>query len=192
MAGTNFIAKLKNDHDRKEKERRLIISLSNEALYGAKKAIFSVHRGDLARAEETLREMKAILLKLEKEFGFKRILEEGAYKAGVEEYVEAEMFFAFVSGRALKEIKGIKIEAESYFAGICDLVGEMARLAVNRVAAGGKEEAGKIKKVSEDIMAELTEVDLRGYLRVKYDQAKTSLKKIEQVNYDIEIRSKDF
>ena len=37
-------------------------------------------------------------------------------------------------------------------------------------------------------MASLVEFDMTGYLRTKYDQAKSSLRKIEQIDYDIKIR----
>jgi len=37
-------------------------------------------------------------------------------------------------------------------------------------------------------MAELIEFDLAGYLRTKYDQAKTNLKKIEYIAYELKLK----
>jgi len=37
-------------------------------------------------------------------------------------------------------------------------------------------------------MSELVEFDMTGYLRTKYDQAKGNLRKIEQINYEINLR----
>jgi hypothetical protein len=37
-------------------------------------------------------------------------------------------------------------------------------------------------------MAELVEFDMAGYLRTKYDQARGNTRKIEQINYEINLR----
>ena len=37
-------------------------------------------------------------------------------------------------------------------------------------------------------MTELVEFDMTGYLRTKYDQARASLRKIEQIDYEIKTR----
>ena len=59
----------------------------------------------------------------------------------------------------------------------------------NRQLQKGKYgEVKKIKEIINDIMTELVEFDLTGYLRTKYDQAKSNLKKIEQIDYEIKIR----
>ena len=49
-------------------------------------------------------------------------------------------------------------------------------------------EVGKYKLIANDIMAELVEFDMTGYLRTKYDQAKGHLRKIEQVAYEVKLR----
>ena len=120
--------------------------------------------------------------------GYARLAQEGSYKAGVEEYVEAKMLNKLVSGEKVDAIKGITINAESYLGGICDLTGELVRQAVNRAAAGKLKEVARSQGAIEDIMAELVEFDMTGYLRTKYDQAKGNLRKIEQINYEINLR----
>ena len=72
--------------------------------------------------------------------------------------------------------------------GICDLTGELVRRAVNQVVQGNTGEAEKIKQAINEIMAELVEFDMTGYLRTKYDQAKRNLKKIEHIIYELKIR----
>jgi len=57
------------------------------------------------------------------------------------------------------------------------------------MATDGKfKEVKKIHQIADDIMAELVEFDMRSYLRTKYDQAKGHLRKIEQINYEINLR----
>ncbi|MBU0722020.1 hypothetical protein KKA93_01000 [Patescibacteria group bacterium] len=188
MINKKFIQQLKKEYDSHESERRQIISLSNVVLHDSKRVIFSLHRWDTKKAASSLIEIEKILSNLEKKFGYTRLAQEGSYKAGVEEYVEAKMLYKIVSGEKIDIIKGIIINAESYLGGICDLTGELVRQAINQASTGKPEQAARIKKIINDIMAELVEFDMTGYLRTKYDQAKGNLRKIEQINYEINLR----
>jgi translin len=187
MLNKKFIQKLKKEHVEHNNERRQIISLSNIILHDSKRVIFSLHREDVKKAEESLNQIEKIIIKLDKKFGYNRLKEEGSYKAGVEEYVEARAFFTVLSGKNLDKFKGIKLSYESYLGGICDLSGELVRRAVNKAAKGEYEEVEKIKKMINEIMSELVEFDMAGYLRTKYDQARGNLRKIEQINYEINL-----
>ncbi len=188
MINKKFLQKLKKDHVNKNSERRQIISLANIVLHDSKRAIFAIHRGDIKKAETSLSEIEKILMKLEKKFGFKRLLEEGSYKAGVEEYVEAKMYYFVIKGKKIEKIKKISINYDSYLGGICDTTGELVRRAVNEAAKGNIAEVEKMKGIINDIMAELVEFDMAGYLRTKYDQARGNLRKIEQINYEVKLK----
>lgn len=188
MVNKKFIEKLKAEYKKSEGERRQIISLSNIILHDSKRIIFSLHRADLESATESFNNIEQILKKLEKQFGVKRIYEEGSYKAAVEEYVEAKMFYFVLNNKKVDKIPGVNLSYESYLGGICDLTGEMVRLAVNQAAAGKLDEVTRIKGIINDIMGELVQFDMTGYLRTKYDQAKGNLRKIEQIDYEIKIR----
>ena len=190
MLNKKFIQQLKKNYENHEVERRQIISLSNVVLHDSKRVIFSLHRDAAEKGREALAEIEKILVNLEKKFGQSRLNEEGAYKAAVEEYVEAKMFYEVVSGGKVGEIKGVNLRADSYLGGISDLTGELARRAVNTAAAGKTKEVEKINKAIGDIMAELVEFDMTGYLRTKYDQAKNNLRKMEQIMYEVKLRSK--
>ena len=190
MINKKFIQKLKKDYDKHEAERRQIISLSNTVLHGSKRVIFALHRDDIKQAGVLLDEAEKALQSLEKKFGHNRLIQEGAYKAGAEEYVEAKMFYRVITGKKVDKVHKIQLGTDSYLGGICDLTGELVRRAINMAAAGKAEEVKKIKQAINDIIAELVEFDMTGYSRTKYDQAKNSLKKIEQIDYEIKIRSK--
>jgi len=188
MLNKKFIQKLKKDYDKHEAERRQIISLSNTVLHGSKRVIFALHRDDVERAGILLNEAENALQSLEKKFGHSRLIQEGAYKACSEEYVEAKMFYRVMTGQKVDQVNKITLGMDSYLGGICDLTGELVRRATNLVTAGKVKEMEKIKKAIGDIMAELVEFDMTGYLRTKYDQAKHNLKKIEHIDYEIKIR----
>jgi len=188
MINKKFIQKLKSEYAKTEGERRQIISLSNVILHDSKRIIFSLHRSEVAIAKDSFANIEQILKKLEKQFGVKRIYEEGSYKAAVEEYVEAKMFYFVLTGKKVDKIPGVNLNHESYLGGICDLTGELVRLAINQAAAGKLAEVPRIKGFINDIMGELVQFDMTGYLRTKYDQAKGNLRKFEQVDYEIKIR----
>lgn len=188
MINKKFIQKMQKDYQTNIGERRQIISLSNIILHDSKRIIFALHRGEEQKAEESFKEIEKIIKKLEKKFGWRRMYEEGSFKAGVEEYVEAKMLFFVLKGEKIDKIKDMKLSYESYLGGICDTTGELVRRAVNEAAKGNLKEVEKIHRIINDIMAELVEFDMTGYLRTKYDQARGNLRKIEQINYEVKMR----
>lgn len=190
MINKTFLNKLKKDYKNHNSERRQIISLANVILHDSKRVIFALQRGEMEQAATKILEIEKLIKKLEKKFGYKRVNQEGSYKAGVEEYVEAKMVYFVLNGEKINKIKDIRLSYESYLGGICDATGELVRKAVNEAARGNTEEVPRMKQIISDILAELVEFDMTGYLRTKYDQARGNLRKIEQVNYEVSLRSK--
>jgi translin len=188
MINKRFIQQLKKDYDKREGEKRQIISLSNIILHGSKRVIFSLHREDIKKAEKLLDNVEKVLISLEKKFSFNRIIQEGAYRAAAEEYVEAKMFYQIMTGKRVDKINKIKLDLESLLGGICDLTGELVRMAINQAAEGNFGEVKRIEKAINEIMVELVEFDMTGYLRTKYDQAKANLRKVEQISYEVKLR----
>jgi len=189
MLNKNFFIKLKKEYAKNDIERRKIISQSNVLLHNSKRAIFSLHRGDLKQADEAIEEIKKELARMQKSFGYTRLAQEGSYKAAVEEFIEAAMFQKFITGKKVDKIEKIIVSYDSYLGGICDLTGEMVRYGVNNASNKEFEEVVKIKEAINDIISQLADFDMTGYLRTKYDQAKGNLRKIEQINYEISIRN---
>lgn len=189
MLNKSFFKQLKKDFERYVGYRRVIIKNSGDALHKSKRAIFALHRDDLAGAEKLLKEAEEIFGYLDKKIKERGILNgEGSYKAALEEYVEARLFYNLLTKEEVDKIKKLSVPFDSYLGGLCDLTGEILRRAVNQVSRGNYGEAEKAKEVIEEIMGELIEMNLTGYLRVKYDGAKRSLKKIEEILYDVKIR----
>lgn len=188
MINKPFFSQLKKEYQQKESERRQIISASNAILHDAKRVIFSLHRIDNKTALASLTDIETRLKKLQKSFGYERLEEEGAYGAGVEEYVEAKMFYLVVNKKPLGKVTGIKISTAGYLGGLSDLCGELVRQAINLAAAGKIKEARANKQIISDILAEFVEFDFTGYLRTKYDQANSHFRKMEQVDYELSLR----
>ena len=190
MINDQFLKKLKEDYRTNESERRQIISASNNILFEAKKNIFALQRQDFKIAEEKINLIETGLKNLEERFGAERLHHEGAYKAAAEEYLEGKTFYVVIKNKKIEAVKGITLDYEAYLGGICDLIGELVRYATNQAAKGKFGEVAKIKKIAEDIMGQLIDFDLTGYLRTKYDQARGHLRKLEQMAYEIKLRGK--
>lgn len=189
MLNKKFITNLKEAYLKKNNERRQIISRSNLILNNSKKAIFAIHRNDLELAKERINENEDIIIKIKKDFSEHRAIEEGAFMAGLEEYVEAKLFFNFITTNKINKIKEVEIPLESYLGGLCDFTGELIRLATNKAIEKEFSEIKKIKNIINEILNELIDFDITGYLRTKYDQAKNNLKKIEQMDYEINLKN---
>jgi len=190
MIDPKFLEELKKNYRANEGERRQIISASNNLLFDAKKIIFALQREDFKIAEAKLAEVETGLRNLAARFGVNRLHKEGAYLAAAEEYLEGKTFYAVIKSKKIEAVKDLTLGYESYLGGICDLLGELVRYATNRAAKGKFGEVAKIKKIADDIMAQLVDFDLTSYLRTKYDQARGHLRKLEQMAYDIKIRGK--
>lgn len=170
------------------KQRKIIISVSNGILYDSKRVIFAVHRQELDTAKQSLIDIERRINKLQKDFGYTRVTDEGAYNAATEEYVEAKTFYWVTTGQSLKKIPKVKLNVNSYLGGLSDLCGELVRQATNAAAKNDYETAKKNNQLINDVLAELIQFDMTGYLRNKYDQARQHLRKIEEINYQLSLK----
>lgn len=190
MIDAKFLEKLKTSYRANESERRQIISASNNILFEAKKTIFSLQRDDFKVAAAKLNDIEEALKNLEKHFGTARLQREGAYKAAAEEYLEGKTFYSLINNKKIAAVPELTLDYEAYLGGICDLIGELVRYATNQATQGKFSAVAKTKKSADDIMAQLIDFDMTGYLRTKYDQARGHLRKLEQMAYEIKLRGK--
>jgi predicted translin family RNA/ssDNA-binding protein len=168
--------------------RRIVIKESGDALHHAKKSIFAVQRGDMSLALLERTHAETILVGLVT--SYKKTPEfqlEGAFRAAIEEYVEATIFFQCVTNAPIKKITSVPIPDEVFIAGLADVPGELYRYALNKGTQHDIDEVLRVKVIAEDIVESLIEFDLTKQLRNKFDQAKSALHKIEQVAYELSV-----
>lgn len=189
MLNTTYTGKLKKDLIEYATKRREIIKLSDDALHFSKRAIFAMHRDNMVEAKEKLADAEKNLKEVHKKYGKdSRATDEGSYKAGLEEYVEAVLLHQFLTTGKIAEIKNLPISAESYIGGLCDVPGELYRYAIKLATNRNVEMVKKCAAMAEEITGELIEFNLTSYLRNKFDQAKSAVQKIEQVVYELSLR----
>jgi predicted translin family RNA/ssDNA-binding protein len=191
MLDRDFFASIKAQLGAYESARREIIKLSSDAIAAAKRAIFALHRDDTAAAAKLLAEADQALEKIRTAIKLQPDLAaEGSYRAALEEYVEAQLYRQYLAEGTVGQVAGEHIDYDIYIGGLSDLTGELQRRQVRLATEGQPAEVKKIKELMEAIVIELLEMDLGGYLRNKFDQAKNNLRRAEEVLYELSIRGK--
>jgi predicted translin family RNA/ssDNA-binding protein len=187
MAAKDFLKNLKVAHETFAAARREIIGLAGLAQNASKRAIFAVQREDDAGAKALLAEAEDALEAIrERAKKNARLAHEGSYRAALEEYAEAR----FVAQLAWKgEVSAIEgLDEETQIGGLCDAAGEVVRLMVRAATEGRDKETRELKARLDRLMEGLDAMDYSGYLRTKYDQARSHYRKAEDILYDLSLK----
>lgn len=189
MLDKKYFALLRNDIVAYAVKRRAVIKMASDAQHLSKKAIFAGQRDDQKEANRCLADAEKLLLEINKIYGAdSRIADEGAYRASLEEFVEAALFHQFLRGEKFGKIKNFeKIDSELYISGLCDVPGELTRYAIKAATARDFAMAKKCYAAAEAVVGEMVDMDLTGYNRQKFDQAKQALHKLQQVVYEVSL-----
>ncbi len=189
MLNKKNLNKIKSNLHAYHKRRGDVIGKSNEALHHAKRAIFALHRDNQKEAVEKIKLVEGIFKALHTKYKKEpEIKNEGAYKAGLEEYVEAKCFYQFITTGKIREIKDLPVDGDIYLAGLCDVPGELYRYAIRAATNKDVAMAKKCATMGGDIVGELIEFNLTSYLRTKFDQAKGAVNRLENVVYELSLR----
>lgn len=190
MLDKKYLQTIRTDLLGYAQKRREVIKMSGDAQQHSKKAIFALQRDDKPAAMERLELALSIFIELHKKFkSDPGLFDEGSYKAAVEEYVEAVIFRDFITGKSVGKIKDIQIDSDAFISGLCDVPGELYRYAIKSATARDWDMTKKCYQYAEEIIGELIDMDLTGYHRNKFDQAKQSLHRLEQVVYEVSLRA---
>ncbi|MBI5022692.1 MAG: hypothetical protein HZC05_00800 [Candidatus Magasanikbacteria bacterium] len=173
-----------------EKGRREVQEHSTNALQAAKQAIFSFHRNDWKEGGELLSKSLAALKKAAKAQE-KSIAssDEGVFNAALEEYAEADLFQQFLFNKSIGPITGIEVAPETYLGGLSDTIGEILRYAMKQATERNFSELKRATEAVEEIMGTLIQFNFTGYLRTKFDQAKNARRKMEEIAYEVSLKS---
>ncbi len=190
MINKKYFKQLEEQFVSLDEKKRNLQKLSSDALHAAKRAIFSFHRDDWKTGEELLEYALKNLKEIEKKYLSERLDSEGSFKAAQEEYVEAELFRQFLYKEDVGPIKKWQADSDIYLGGLTDTVGEIVRYAVRKATSRDFNDVKRAQACIEEIVAVLMELNLTGYLRTKFDQAKQARHKMEQVMYEVSLRAR--
>jgi translin len=154
----NIVDKIEKSIDSKDKVREKALRFSREIIINCRKAIQCIHqdlmndaKSNIKKASDKLQELYK-LTKLHPELYHAGFVENAA-----QELVEANCLFNIKNGKDLPDPDELKTTYSSYLMGLCDLVGELRRTALDSIRAG------KAKKADENLnmMEEIYDVIIR-------------------------------
>ena len=185
MISQKDFKKMKKEMESTDELREKSIILSRNIIKLSKTIIYSVHRDDINDAKKQMAEMR----KKVQELASFADIGEGHVRTAFQEYVEAATLYFFVSEKRLATSEELKVSAEHYLLGICDLSGEMVRLAINSSIRGDKKNAYDVREFLNRLYRELLDFDLRnGDIRRKFDGIKYDLQKLDDLVFELEGR----
>ncbi len=168
--------------------RRELIARSSDALSKSKRAIFALHRDDQKGAQEFLASAAKQFGAIEKTFrSIAELRDEGSYRAALEEYAEGRLFAGFLEHGKIVALEARANAPSIYLAGLADTTGELVRYATRQVTLGHPEVLQEVQETVSMVIEFMLDLDLTGYLRTKFDQAKKNLSRLEQMTYDLAI-----
>ncbi len=189
MLDKKFFQEVRKELLNYAQKRRDVIKFAGDAQFLSKKTIFALQAGSIDEAKKTLNEAKKILLELSKKFkATADLFDEGSFKAALEEFVEASLFLFFVENKTITKIKDLKIDSDIYIGGLCDVPGEILRFAIKSATERNIKEVKRCYAAAEEIINELVDMNLTGYNRQKFDQAKQSLNRLQQIVYEVSLK----
>ena len=189
MLDKKYFGKIQKIYDEQDKEREDIIRKSRDIIKLSKHIIYSVHRNEMKEALKNLILIEKEVVILKKIYIKCPEVDTGMYKMALQEYVEAVCFYDYATSGKIRTGDELKVDWESYLLGVCDLVGELMRNAVNSGIKHDNEKVNQIKTFVDDLYDELMKFDFRNSeLRKKVDGIKWELKKIDDMMFTIKNR----
>ncbi len=184
-----FFSTIQKQYASFQKERSAVIHASNDALGASKRAIFALHRGDVAGADKMLTEADRLFKTVEaRQRRIPELSDEGAYQAAIEEYAEARLFASYVKTGAFGKGEARMMHPHTFLAGLSDATGEIVRYAVRQATLGNEKEVERAHAAVEMAIGFLLAMDLTGYLRQKFDQAKRNVSALEDMLFNLRLR----
>ena len=183
---------MRNQLERFDSMREDLIKTSRVILKLSKSSIYEIHRNKLAEANKLLQNAKKSISKINQMIQKDPCLSNvGAYKEALEEFVEASCYYGFIKDKKLPTAKQLGVDVHVYIPGLCDLVGELVRKAINSSIKNDYTTALEIKDFVSDVYAELMMFDFRNTpARRKFDSIKYGLEKLENLILGLKLKDK--
>jgi len=148
----SIIEKIDHQIGEKEKIREDALKYSRDIIIGCRKAIQCLHRNLVSEAEEF---MKQSSLKLSQLYEFTKIhpdiFHSGFVENAAQEFVEVSCLYNIMKGEDLPDPDTLKTTYSAYLLGLCDVVGELRRGALDFMLDGKSEKATEYLQMMDRI-----------------------------------------
>jgi len=167
-----IINKIEKSIDNKDKIREQALRFSREIIIGCRKAIQLIHQDLMKDAKSNIKKASTQLQEL-------YILTEeypDLYNAGfvenaAQELVEAHCLYNIMKGEDLPDPDELQTTYSSYLMGLCDLVGELRRTALDSIRLGESKKADDYLNMMEEIYCVIIRFDYpSGLIPIKKKQ----------------------
>jgi len=178
--------------DTYDKRREAVIKSTRDVQKLSKQAIFSLQRGQAAKATtqlvDAVKISKAIF---EEHIKVEPPLRQGSYSNAMEEFAEAVLFKVWLDDQRIcaldaPEFEGL-IDSTEYLGGLVDFTGEVGRFAV---AAATKRNDEKVRlSLAADLAVQdvFMKLGLPSKLSKKESALRTNVKKLEHIMYELSL-----
>ncbi|MCW4020060.1 MAG: hypothetical protein NWF14_02370 [Candidatus Bathyarchaeota archaeon] len=160
MSLSESLKEIQEELVKKDAVRREIQTAMRKTTKLSKQAIFLVHKDQLEKAENVLKEAEKILAQLsDLSESYPDLSHMGNVDAAFEEYTEAHVLLSLVKNGRFVSFKDINVPRVSYVLGLADVIGELRRRALDSLRKSGHEAAEKCLELMETIYGELMNLD---------------------------------
>jgi translin len=166
-----------------------IITIGRNVIKRSKLLIYALHRNELDKGKKLLSELEKTRKEmLDTSRKNHKLTNEGSFRAATQEYVEAVLYYAFVTTGKIELLN--EIEPDQFVLGMCDVPGELNRRAVYLAGKGKIQEVIAIRDIVETIYGELLTFNARNNeMRRKIDSVKYELRKLEDLVLSMKLKS---
>jgi translin len=153
-----IVDKIEKNIDSKDKIREQALRTSREIIINCRKAIQKIHQESMKDAKKKIKDASVKLQDLYKiTENHPELYHAGFVTNAAQELVEAHCLYNVMKGKDLPDPDEIKTTYSAYLLGLCDLVGELRRTALDSIREGQAKEADNYL----DMMEELYDVIIR-------------------------------
>ncbi len=148
----NIVDKIGKNIDDKDKIRERALRSSRDIIIGCRKAIQQIHQGLMKEANNNIKKSSGGLSKLyDLTKDHPDLYHAGFVENAAQELVEAHCLYNIMRGKDLPDPDKIQTTYSSYLLGLCDLVGELRRKALDSIRTGKTKKADDYLEMMEDI-----------------------------------------
>lgn len=197
-----IIDKIEQHIDDKDNIREKTLRLARNIIIHCRKSIQRMHQQDFDTADKHLKKASATLAELyDRTKNHQDLFNAGYVENAAQEFVEAHCFYNILHDEDLPDPDDIQTTYTSYLKGLCDVVGELRRKALDSVLQGTPEVGHEYLNKMEEIYDAIIRFDYPSSLipiKRKQDIARSLIEKtrgelaVASCEHRIEYRTDEF
>ena len=176
-----IVNKIEKSIDDKDKIREQALRITREIIIGCRKAIQSIHQNLMKDAKNGIKKASAKLQELyEITKNHPELYHAGFVENAAQELVEASCLYNIINGEDLPDPDDLQTTYSSYLLGLCDLVGELRRSALDSIRNNKSKEADDFLSMMQNIYDVIIRFDYPSALipiRKKQDMIRNLIEK---------------